>query len=66
MATAYKCDRCGALYEGYVERSGDEVRMIKRITSNDPHIDGMTKPVDLCENCWKKFDAWFNKENKED
>ena len=53
MSKAYKCDRCGKLYESY------------KVTVNDStiiYIDGYAQ--DLCKECISKLRVWFFEEGK--
>lgn len=59
MARAYKCDRCGKLFEGYDQNlnpikdpSEDYVLEIRKKWRYSCKCD---KCFDLCPNCYKKF-----------
>lgn len=51
---AFKCDRCGALYEDYLNRKSDE---IYNITTN-PNMTCCC--LDLCKTCSDKLQKWVN------
>lgn len=49
---AYKCDRCGALYEKEQEKTG------RVYITQSPNIAGFC--LDLCPECDKDLQTWFN------
>lgn len=49
MAKAYKCDRCGRLYEPYEFRDYNEKIMFKEYIVNVCTLGG--SPFDLCPDC---------------
>lgn len=58
---AYKCDRCGGLYE---KRSAEALNKISKIFDNG--IYGIAfafaynyYDLDLCPNCLAEFEAWY-------
>jgi uncharacterized C2H2 Zn-finger protein len=52
MSRAYKCDRCGSLYEhDYKVHGNNSLFMGRRPYSNDL--------LDLCPMCQKSFESWF-------
>ena len=54
---AFKCDRCGNLYEGYTEK-------VKSFYINRSPVTYY--PLDLCPECNKELKDWFEeKENEE-
>lgn len=51
---AYKCDRCGVLFEDYVSRKSAE---IYNITTN-PNMTG--RCLDLCKTCSDELQEWVD------
>lgn len=49
---AYKCDRCGVLFEDYINRKSRE---IYNITEN-PNMTG--RCLDLCKTCSDELQEW--------
>jgi rubredoxin len=58
MSRAYKCDRCGALYESYEGENRDDVlkptQVMFRCTTKDRHYYD-TQFFDLCQKCMKEI-----------
>lgn len=58
MSRAYKCDRCGALYESYEGENRDDVlkstKVMFRCTTKDRHYYD-TQFFDLCQKCMKEI-----------
>lgn len=60
---AFKCDRCGALYEDYLNRKSAEIYHI----TTTPNMTGGC--LDLCKTCSDKLQKWvdgFVKEESEE
>lgn len=53
MADAYKCDRCGKLYETKVEKTTRELGIAKRGRY------GLC-PLDICDECYSEFVKFMN------
>ena len=53
MATAYKCDRCGALYE-------KEITSRRKIEITDDIHPYPTHILELCWNCQAELIKWLN------
>ena len=58
MSRAYKCDRCGELYERYDLGIEDLVITPLKNTHNSVYYD-------LCKSCRKELTDWFNENKKE-
>lgn len=57
MSRAYKCDKCGALYEPYEAENNDGLKATKirfRCTQNDGEYYD-TNFFDLCQKCMKEI-----------
>ncbi len=52
MSSAYKCDRCGALYEYDYRMYGNNMHFIGRRPQKDSELD-------LCPTCQKSLENWF-------
>lgn len=58
MANAYKCDRCGAFYEGSTSRR-------KWNIAKDNHPYGLLH-LDICDDCYSEFVKFMNDGKKDD
>ena len=56
---AYKCDRCGKLFEKY---EGQGTRMFYSITAD---ICGRGNGLDLCPNCNAELQAWVTNDKEQ-
>lgn len=54
MSKAYKCDRCGKLYEGYKVAPKDMMQLYADCKSQD-----------LCKECHYDLKSWFLRHNEE-
>ena len=56
MSRAYKCDRCGALYESYEGENRDDVLKPTKVMfrTKDRHYYD-TQFFDLCQKCMKEI-----------
>ena len=52
MSKAYKCDRCGTLYEHDFKNYGNDTLFIGRRPYNNDFLD-------LCPMCQKDLERWF-------
>lgn len=64
---AYKCDRCGRLYEQEwkpekIKFDGNNSIYLKKITFIK--TDGWSETPDLCRNCMNSFMTWWNLEQE--
>lgn len=59
MANAYKCDRCGALYEKYMTPR----REYNVVKDNHPYGDTY---LDFCDECYARLMKFLGKENELD
>lgn len=59
MAEAYKCDRCGKLYESEVEKSARKFSIMKNIRY------GYTS-LDICDDCYKEFVKFMDDGKKDE
>ena len=69
MANAYKCDRCGALYEPYGHSFGDRKTKFSRmvIGASDPSgFYAETVCYDLCPGCMRAILDFLTVEVKTD
>lgn len=62
MSTAYKCDRCGKLYEGFLPRFETADRAYHYIEIIN---DGSSKVLDLCPDCIRAFEDFINNRTAE-
>lgn len=53
MAKAYKCDRCGDLFDGEKRKDDIEVWKMNWRTPYNP------KGQDLCLKCYESFERWW-------
>lgn len=60
MSIAYKCDRCGKLYECYDEKAMQYANKPMIFTCSTS-IHKHDHSADLCENCYESFMEWWNK-----
>lgn len=54
MGSAYKCDRCGKLYE----KNAVAARKKFKLTKLDEYRG---RQLDLCESCMKSLEKWWEK-----
>ncbi len=59
MAEAYKCDRCGKLYESKGETSKRGLGVTKNICYG--HL-----PLDICDDCYNEFIKFMNDGKKDE
>lgn len=62
MSTAYKCDRCGKLYERFLPRFETADRAYRHIEILN---DGSSKVLDLCPDCIRAFEDFINNRTAE-
>lgn len=57
---AYKCDRCGVLYESGKLKHGDIIKIITPQISFRESLEDAPGHFDLCNRCYGEFIDWFN------
>ena len=62
MAWATKCDRCGKYFDHHQEVANGIALLSYDITKDRYLIEG--EEYDLCPDCIKSFDLWFECEGK--
>lgn len=60
MAIAYKCDRCGKLFELYSEKK-QNYNSKPAIFTCSTNITRHDHFADLCDNCFESFMEWWDK-----
>ena len=60
MSKAYKCDRCGKLYEpNNSERISFDGRPLSTLAIGDYNSQSFHSPFDICQECAKEFVTWW-------
>lgn len=56
MARAFKCDRCGELYE----KAKSNKQLVIKSLFEAPY----SQTNDICPKCWADFEKWMGKEQE--
>jgi hypothetical protein len=65
MAIAYKCDRCGKLYEKYNSIDGFFNATNASIYKPDAPLYTKSKHYNLCQDCMKQLQIFLNGQKEE-